>query len=80
MSADDGHTWVDADLEPAPDRHAWQRFTCHWEATDGEHYLRVRAHDASGRVQGDEPAWSTGGFANNADEAVRVVVMEEPPR
>ena len=80
VSIDDGHTWVDADLEPAPDRHAWQRFTCPWEATDGQHYLRVRAHDASGRVQGDEPAWSTGGFANNADEAVRVVVMEEPPR
>jgi DMSO/TMAO reductase YedYZ molybdopterin-dependent catalytic subunit len=76
VSLDDGASWFDAVLDDEPDRFAWRRFSCTWGATEGEHYLRVRAHDASGRVQGEEPRWSTGGFTNNADEAVRVVVME----
>jgi len=79
MSDDDGATWADAQLDP-PDPgapHAWRRFSLLWDAAEGERWLRVRAHDATGRVQGDEPVWSRGGFANNADEALRVVVREE---
>ncbi|MGH3371957.1 MAG: sulfite oxidase [Nocardioidaceae bacterium] len=76
VSADDGLTWWDTDLEDPVSAHAWVRFTTDWEADPGEHWLRVRAHDSSGRVQGDEPVWSRGGFANNADEALRVVVVE----
>ena len=76
VSVDDGKSWADADLDEAGDPYAWRRFTCPWTVEDGEHWLRVRAHDASGRVQGEEPVWSTGGFANNADEALRVVVLE----
>jgi DMSO/TMAO reductase YedYZ molybdopterin-dependent catalytic subunit len=76
VSADDGITWWDAELEPAADTHAWQRFTTRWDATPGEHLLRSRAHDSSGRVQPADPSWSVGGFANNAVEAIRVVVVE----
>jgi DMSO/TMAO reductase YedYZ molybdopterin-dependent catalytic subunit len=76
VSADDGRTWWDAEVEPASGPHAWQGFTTRWTAEPGEHRLRVRAHDASGRSQPDAPPWSTGGFTNNAVEPLRVVVAE----
>ncbi|HSE10068.1 MAG TPA: sulfite oxidase [Nocardioidaceae bacterium] len=74
VSADNGRTWWDADLEPAPSAHAWRRFTTRWTAASGEHLLRVRAHDASGRSQPIEQPWNRGGFTNNAAETMRVVV------
>ncbi|HEX6249065.1 MAG TPA: sulfite oxidase [Nocardioidaceae bacterium] len=77
VSADDGRTWWQAEVGSPPGRHAWQRFTTSWEATPGEHLLRVRAHDETGRVQPVEGAWTTGGFANNADAPVRVVVLDD---
>ena len=79
MSDDDGRTWADAQLDPPEpgSPHAWRRFSLLWDAEEGERWLRVRAHDTTGRVQGDEPVWSRGGFANNADEALRVVVRPE---
>lgn len=40
----------------------------------GEHLLRVRAHDGTGRSQPVEPPWNRGGFTNNAAEALRVAV------
>lgn len=76
VSADDGRTWWDAAVEPAPGAHVWHRFATTWEAGTGRHLLRARAHDETGRVQPVEPAWSRGGFANNADVAVPVVVLD----
>jgi DMSO/TMAO reductase YedYZ molybdopterin-dependent catalytic subunit len=76
VSADDGRIWWDADLDEPVDTYAWRRFTTTWTATPGEHVLRVRAHDETGRVQPLEGAWSRGGFANNADAAVRVLVLD----
>ena len=76
VSTDDGATWQDAALEPAPSRFAWSRFTTGWQARPGEHLLRARAHDETGRVQPDEPPWNRGGFANNAHTAIRVVAAE----
>jgi DMSO/TMAO reductase YedYZ molybdopterin-dependent catalytic subunit len=77
VSEDDGRTWWPAELEDPVARHAWQRFAVTWQADPGEHLLRVRAEDETGRVQPMVGSWSTGGFANNADAAVRVVVLEE---
>jgi sulfane dehydrogenase subunit SoxC len=77
VSADGGRTWWNAAVEPAPGAHAWHRFTTTWEAGVGEHLLRSRAHDETGRVQPVEAPWNRGGFANNADAAVRVVVLDE---
>lgn len=76
VSADDGRTWWPADLEAPQDAHAWQRFTTSWQAEPGECLLRARAQDESGRIQPVEPGWNRGGFANNADAALRVVVLE----
>ena len=76
VSTDGGVTWRDAELGADRGRWAWRAFTAPWEATPGEHLLRALAHDASGRVQRVEPDWNRGGFTNNADQPVRVVVAE----
>lgn len=77
VSTDDGTTWTDARLEADAGRWAWREFSAAWDALPGEHRLRVRAHDAGGRVQGDVPAWSRGGFANNGDQPVTLYVLDE---
>ncbi len=78
LSVDDGATWTETVVEPQRSRWAWQRFTTTWDARAGVHRLRVRARDESGRVQPVEPAWNRGGFANNADQALVVVVTDDP--
>ena len=77
VSTDGGASWTDAELGPDLGRWAWRAFTTPWDATPGEHSLRARAHDASGRVQRVDPEWNRGGFANNADQPVRVVVPSD---
>ncbi|WP_426243871.1 sulfite oxidase [Nocardioides sp. LHG3406-4] len=74
VSTDDGTTWREAGLGPDLGRWAWRAFDIPWEAEPGEHSLRARAYDGSGRVQRLDPAWNRGGFANNADQPVLVVV------
>jgi len=74
VSCDDGATWTDADLGPAEHRWAWRSFHVAWVAPPGLHRLRVRAHDASGRVQPDLPPWNRGGFVNNTCQPVVVQV------
>jgi sulfite dehydrogenase (cytochrome) subunit A len=74
----DGANWVDAALDPPTSPYAWRRFTAAWEAAEGVHRLRVRAHDESGRAQPVEHPWNRGGFANNAAEPLVVVVTDGP--
>lgn len=75
VSTDDGASWMAAELEEGSSRWAWRRFTAPWQAELGDHLLRARAYDESGRMQPDEATWSRGGFTNNADRSMRVVVM-----
>ena len=75
VSTDGGGSWSDAELGPHEHRWAWREFGLDWEAPPGEHLLRVRAHDATGRSQQLDPAWNRGGFTNTADQPVRVVVL-----
>jgi hypothetical protein len=77
VSTDGGVTWVDAELGPHEHRWAWREFWTEWSATPGDHLLRVRAHDTTGRVQPTEPEWNRGGFTNTADQPVRVVVLDD---
>lgn len=76
VSTDDSGTWVDAELGVAHGRWAWQGFSTVWDAVPGRYRLRVRAHDQSGRSQPAVPPWNRGGFANNADQPVEVVVLD----
>ncbi|MFN2646280.1 MAG: hypothetical protein ABR570_14925 [Burkholderiales bacterium] len=64
----------DAELEPARERFAWQRWRCEWQATRGEHELSCRATDAAGARQPDEPDWNTGAMGNNALHRLHVTV------
>jgi DMSO/TMAO reductase YedYZ molybdopterin-dependent catalytic subunit len=75
VSTDGGGAWRDADLGESFGRHAWRSFRIGWDATPGDHLLRARATDAAGRVQPTSATWNRGGFANNADEAIRVHVV-----
>ena len=74
VSSDDGRTWSGADLEPAPDRWAWSRWTWSWEAEPGDHELLCRTRDTAGNEQPLEPEWNVGGYVNNAAQRVVVTV------
>jgi DMSO/TMAO reductase YedYZ molybdopterin-dependent catalytic subunit len=74
VSTDDGAAWRDAVLGAGHGRWAWREFSHDWAAEPGRHRLRVRAHDATGRVQPLDPGWNRGGFTNNADQPVDVLV------
>jgi DMSO/TMAO reductase YedYZ molybdopterin-dependent catalytic subunit len=74
ISADGGATWQPATLGDPPGPAAWAPFAFDWEATEGEHVLCTRAHDATGRGQPDAPPWNVGGYANNAVQRIPVTV------
>ena len=76
ISADDGETWADAELEPLDSRWGWRGWRFEWAADEpGEYVLCCRAHDEAGNVQPDEAAWNVGGYSNNAPQRVRVTVQ-----
>jgi hypothetical protein len=66
--------WHAAELEPAEERFAWQRWRASWNALPGEHELACRATDAQGAEQPLEPDWNVGGMGNNAIQRVQVTV------
>jgi DMSO/TMAO reductase YedYZ molybdopterin-dependent catalytic subunit len=74
VSTDGGETWIAAEVEPAPDRWAWSRWTWSWDAEPGDHELACRARDADGNEQPLEPEWNVGGYSNNAVQRVAVTV------
>jgi sulfane dehydrogenase subunit SoxC len=75
VSIDGGVTWAAANVEPAPHRWAWARWTWDWEATEGSYVLAARAHDSTGRSQPVDQPWNRGGFANNLVQRVPVAVV-----
>jgi sulfane dehydrogenase subunit SoxC len=70
----DGGSWTPAKLGSPPGPAAWTAWWIDWQAVEGEHELRVRATDATGRRQPDAPPWNVGGYANNAVQRVAVTV------
>ena len=76
VSTDGGGTWRDAEVAEPVGRRAWSRWSSAWDAEEGEHELRCRATDATGRVQPDDPSWNVGGYANNAVHRVAVTVRQ----
>jgi sulfane dehydrogenase subunit SoxC len=70
----DGGEWTRAELGAPPGAAAWTPWWLEWDAAEGEHELRVRATDATGRSQPDAPPWNVGGYANNAVQRVPVNV------
>jgi sulfane dehydrogenase subunit SoxC len=74
VSTDGGASWAPAQLGEPPGPAAWTPWWFDWDAAPGEHELRVRAYDATGRGQPDAPPWNVGGYANNATQRVPVTV------
>ncbi len=55
VSLDDGQTWADAILEPALNPpFTWVRWAYQFDATPGDHKLRIRATDGTGKVAEQE--------------------------
>lgn len=50
VQVDDG-PWQDAELAAEISVDTWRQWSWQWDATPGEHVLRVRASDAAGRMQ-----------------------------
>ena len=74
VSTDGGETWTPAALGAPPGPAAWAPFTFDWDATEGDHVVCARAHDATGRSQPDRPPWNVGGYSNNAVQRIPVTV------
>ena len=74
VSTDDGATWAEAEFEGDHGPYAWRGFRVTWDAEPGRTSLRVRATDATGRVQPTDPVWNRGGFSNNASLPIDVLV------
>jgi DMSO/TMAO reductase YedYZ molybdopterin-dependent catalytic subunit len=72
----DGGPWTKATLAGRTGRHGRTFWELRWQATPGEHTIAVRARDAGGAVQPDEPVWNRGGYAVNAVRRMTVRVRE----
>ena len=70
----DGGEWQGAELGSPAGPAAWAPWSIDWYAEEGDHELRVRATDSTGRTQPDTPPWNVGGYANNAVQRVVVTV------
>ena len=56
VSTDDGKTWNDADLAVQLDIDAWRQYVYDWDASPGDHVVKVRAIDGTGETQTAEQA------------------------
>lgn len=75
VSTDGGATWGSASLGEDLGPFAFRTWSFSWAPTSpGRTTLAVRATDASGAVQTDEPVWNPGGYLWNVIERQEVVV------
>ena len=76
LSADYGQTWTKAEVKPAVNRYAWQRWTGKLKApTPGYYELWVKATDSSGKGQAHTAQfWNPQGYGANVFHRVRVLV------
>jgi hypothetical protein len=72
----DGGPWRAAAVTGRTGRYGRTLWEHAWDAEPGLHTVAVRACDASGAVQPDEPAWNRRGYANNAVHRLAVTVAE----
>ena len=73
VSLDSGRSWQQAELNPAPGRFAWRRFTfmAH-NLPAGEVEIMARATDENGNAQPMEcVSWNPRGYLNNMVHRVR---------
>ncbi len=68
VSLDEGHTWRQARLQPAPSQWAWRMWSLTVDAQPGPLNVTARAWDDTGATHPESPAslWNPRGYANNA--------------
>ncbi len=76
VSADDGHTWIEATQLTSPISWTWSFWEAALNLDPGPHTLVVRAFDKSGQAQPESlrDVWNVKGYANNAWHRVRIQV------
>ena len=77
LSIDFGQTWQPCALEPAPNRHAWQRWRSEVRFPGPGYYeVWARATDTRGSAQPMlVPGWNPRGYLNNASHRIAVRVV-----
>ncbi|MCX2929363.1 sulfite oxidase [Mycobacterium sp. CVI_P3] len=73
---DDQH-WEPATITSAGGPGVWARWQFRWDASPGEHVLRVRAADDRGRVQPDSTPWNELGYMHQSVLAHPISVTVE---
>jgi sulfite oxidase len=68
VSLDDGLTWQQADLHPAPSKWSWRPWSLTIDVQPGPLRITARAWDDTGALQPESAAslWNPRGYANNA--------------
>jgi sulfite oxidase len=77
LSLDDGLTWRQADLHPAPSRWSWRPWSMVVDVAPGPLRITARAWDDTGVLQPESPAslWNPRGYGNNAWACVALSVI-----
>lgn len=77
VSADEGRSWRQVHLEPAPGPWAWQLWSTILDLPVGEATIIARAWDTAAGCQPERAAslWNPGGYANNAWPRARVTLV-----
>lgn len=77
VSLDFGQTWQEAELDPAPNRFAWQRWRANVTPPQHGYYeVWARATDQDGISQPPlSPVWNPRGYANNIQHRIALVAV-----
>ena len=80
VSTDGGHTWAQAQILDAIQRHAWRRWTYDWltPSKPGRYTLLARATDADGNVQPDVHDPNYGTYVINHPLPIDVFIDGQP--
>jgi hypothetical protein len=72
----DAGEWRRATITGRNGLHGRTRFEHAFRAQPGRHTIAVRARDAGGHTQPEEPVWNRRGYRNNAVHRISVTVRE----
>ncbi|WP_417601819.1 sulfite oxidase [Pararhodobacter oceanensis] len=75
VSIDFGATWIPAELEPAVNKFAWQRFRANVTLPEAGYYeVWARATDMTGEAQPPVvPGWNPRGYGNNMQHRIALI-------
>ncbi|MGW4771793.1 sulfite oxidase [Nocardia sp. NPDC004278] len=77
VSVDDGRSWRQADLHPAPGRWAWRPWSLTVDMRPGPLNITARAWDDAGATQPESLAsvWNPRGYGNNAWAHIKLTIL-----